>query len=502
MPTVIHQLRTVQKPLDGMSYVIQCSDSSLIVVDGGMDQGDADKLIGFLKKITGEEKPVVEAWFITHNHADHTLCFIDFAERLTDSLTVKKLVFNFMPDDFYLNAEPACIPERIRFEAAADRLPGLERVTPKSGDVCTYGDTKIEFLFSASETKVVNGGKGMTVNDTSLVFRVWADGQSVLFLGDVENGGNEVLIEKYGKALKSDVCQVAHHGFVSSTSEFYDIVDPEILLWPSGVRNLKVYCSQIETDRHLVKDLHVRDVYLAGNGDVSLEMPIKPRKEPFIPNVWDSVLRELTPDLTVNKASRAPSLDDPFDPEWYASPRFEAKNDLWGKGGPGEDTAFFRILWSEDALYVKARFNKTPVSDPARFDSMRSDCVRFSLTERPIRDNLSFWKHFAADPYFIEKIRFYHEPKNIGGKALINSLPERCESRSFADENGFTVCAAISFCGHHVPGDIIGFNIEFNGIRSPGAVRAYSLSFAAEGDFLPYHITPSSLAFAELKSKD
>ncbi|MBQ9545622.1 MAG: MBL fold metallo-hydrolase, partial [Clostridia bacterium] len=286
MKTVIHQLKTMQKPLDGMSYVIQCSDSSVVVVDGGMDKGDPEKLIGFLKKITGLQTPTVAAWFITHNHADHTYCFMDFAERLTDSLIVKKLVYSFMPEWFYLNAEPACVPEKKRFEAAADRIPGLERVTPHAGDVYSFGDTLFEILYTAEDTPIVNEGRGMTVNDSSLVFRVRAEGQTVMFLGDIEKGGNGVMIKRYGRSLKSDVCQVAHHGFVSSTAEFYDLVDPEILLWPISMRNLKVYCPKIEVDRHLVKEMSVNDVYLAANGDVSLEMPIKVREEPYLPKIF------------------------------------------------------------------------------------------------------------------------------------------------------------------------------------------------------------------------
>ena len=75
MSTVITQIRTTERRLDGMCYVIRCDNGSTLVVDGGMDDGEAELLIDFLKESSGTEIPVVDAGFFTHNHADHTFCF-------------------------------------------------------------------------------------------------------------------------------------------------------------------------------------------------------------------------------------------------------------------------------------------------------------------------------------------------------------------------------------------------------------------------------------------
>ncbi|MBQ9543866.1 MAG: hypothetical protein IJV00_01915, partial [Clostridia bacterium] len=188
----------------------------------------------------------------------------------------------------------------------------------------------------------------------------------------------------------------------------------------------------------------------------------------------------------------------PDDPVWNASPLMEANCDYWREPGPDGDTAYFRLLWDKNTLYINARLNKTFVSDPGRHGSLNCDCVRVYLTERPVRDTLTLWSDFTPDPGFLDNVKFFPEAKNIGGNDVFNTLPERSESRSFVDEKGFSVCAALKFAGKHSAGDIIGFNVEFNGVRAPGTRRAYSLNYVPETDALPCHVAPSSLAFAEL----
>ena len=73
--TVLHQIKTKGITLDGMSYVIQAEDGSLIVIDGGMNE-DADDLFAYLQRLCGGDKVTVDLWIITHAHADHYNCFM------------------------------------------------------------------------------------------------------------------------------------------------------------------------------------------------------------------------------------------------------------------------------------------------------------------------------------------------------------------------------------------------------------------------------------------
>ena len=498
MKTVIHQLKTDGKTLDGMSYVIGCADGSLIAVDGGMPYGDAKILLDFLKKLTGSDKPVLDAWFFTHNHLDHTGAFFEMAEKYADQLTVRKLVVDFLSEEFYAAAQPACVPELRRFIEDQKRFPGLEVVTPSAGDVYSYGDTKIEILYTASDLPVIDGGRGNTVNDTSLVFRVHAAGQTVLFLGDVQKAGDDVMIARYGKALKSDVCQIAHHGCGASTSEFYSYVDPSVLLWPVGADRFDAVIRCVAADIFLLSSPNLEDVYLAGHGSVSLEMPIRARVAPFLPKIEKPVPKELEGEIVVPRAAAAPELD-PAAPAWEDAIRLDAVNDVNpAKGeGAGNDSAFAKLLWADNALFMLLRFNKKIVFDPERHGSTNCDCIRAYITESPVTDPFTDWSVFRGDPRFENRLKFFPEPKTFSGTAQESSAPELCTSRVFTDGKGFTVCAKRSFSDRRSSGGLISVGVEFNGVREAGKQREYCLSFL-EKTVLPYYEFPFRLVFARL----
>ena len=73
------------------------------------------------------------------------------------------------------------------------------------------------------------------INDTSIVIRMLADGQSVLFLNDLGAIGGRRLLATYGEALKSDIVQMAHHGQGGVNKDVYQAIDATVHLWPTPV---------------------------------------------------------------------------------------------------------------------------------------------------------------------------------------------------------------------------------------------------------------------------
>ncbi|MBQ9544857.1 MAG: MBL fold metallo-hydrolase [Clostridia bacterium] len=487
MKTTVHQLKTLGATLDGMCYVIQCDDGSTLVIDGGMPGGDAALLVEFLKKLAGDKKPVIDAWFFTHNHLDHTGAFFETAEMFADQVTVKKIIHRFLSEEFYSNCQPACVPELKRFIDDFAFFPGVEIVTPLAGDEFRFGSARIEILYTAADLPIKEGGKDNLVNDTSLVFRLWAEGQSVLFLGDVQEAGDNVMIERYGESLRSDVCQVAHHGAEASTVSFYKYVDPSILLWPRKAADMQYFMRMVPADVFLACGANVRDVYLAGHGNVSLEMPIRARETPYLPETVPPEKRDLTPELVIPRAACEPTLEKE-DPVWDDVAAHEAKNDLnvLVRPGPGPDSAGFKMLWKENSLFLRLDFRKKIVSDPSRHGSSNCDCVRFYLAETPTSDPYLAWSDFKTDPGYISDLKLFPEAKIFGDKNLMNTHPDRCESRAYVDENGAVILAKISFASPHKSGDLIAFNVEFNGIREAGRGREYSLNYIEKKRFYHY----------------
>ena len=74
-------------------------------------------------------------------------------------------------------------------------------------------------------------------NDHSCVVRIEGSGGSALLTGDVEAGGEQALVARWGEGLATDVLVVPHHGSAtSSTPGFLDAVSPSIALFSAAGR--------------------------------------------------------------------------------------------------------------------------------------------------------------------------------------------------------------------------------------------------------------------------
>ena len=465
--TVLHQLQTMEKTLDGMSYVIEAEDGSLIVIDGGMDE-DADPLYEYLKKLCGGKEPVVDLWIITHAHADHYNCMMTVAERHGHEITVKKVMFDFPEKSFFEWIEPVVLRELERFERAVSLFKGMEVTVPHSGDRYRFGQTRIEILYTASDLPPFRGARiPQTTNDGSLVFRLVASGQSVLFLGDVQKAGNEVLIQRYGDALKSDVCQVAHHGHFSSTSAFYDLVDPEILLWPVRASALEELASTVEASYHLLANLRVKDVILAGHGSRRLELPITASVAPFLPKITPRH-REVAAQLSIPEASRPPRLSDPLDAVWQEGLAFDLTPCMKTQE---KGVCAGRLLWRDDALFIMTRAVHPIIpSEPSLIGTGNSNNLRLSYSEEATGNIFLTWDACPKEG-FIEKLKFYPDEKHFAQGWAHCSEEDRCEYRVFTDGDAFTVCVRLPFETPKQKGDFIGLNLEFTLMDADGYHR-------------------------------
>lgn len=477
MSTVLNQLKTLGIGLDGMSYVIECDDGSIVVIDGGM-YGDAEGLLKYLKKITKKDVPTVDAWFITHNHADHTFCFMAMAEKHASEIRVKKVVVSFATEEFYANCQPETVPEMHRLIADVALFEGAEIVDPSAGDVFTFGSARFDILYTCKDLPIVNGGRGMRTNDTSTVFRLTAEGQTVLFLGDVEAAGNAVLIEKYGKALKSDVVQMAHHGELSSTAEFYRYVDPDIVLWPMGesqyYERLYSMTAAYEANLTLLTKLHVKDVFIAGMGNLRAELPLKPCVAPFrIEPMEESALG--VPVRGIVHTDELPDIRNIFDPVWDKADSFEPANRLGKYDGA---KALVDLLWNEKALALRVRVTSRNVLTPSDPGAVKAnDCcnARLHFSELPVTDMRDRWEHEHFNAF--RDLRLYPEIKD-GMPQKYNNGDGFVSSYGELRADGFTVCALIPFKGERKRGDVIGLHTEINLNDAPGGARTAQLILA------------------------
>ena len=87
-----------------------------------------------------------------------------------------------------------------------------------------------------SKEQLLETSAGM--NNESLVVKLTYGGRSLLFPGDLERAGEEVVVSRAGSLLKSDILLAPHHGSrYSCSTAFLEMVRPRICIISSGHGN-------------------------------------------------------------------------------------------------------------------------------------------------------------------------------------------------------------------------------------------------------------------------
>lgn len=241
----------------GNSYVIVTDKGHVIIMDGGFDK-EAWFLRGFLGCIGNE----VEAWFISHPHADHMGAL---NEILKDPQDLKvKVIYHSRMCEASLNLEPQ--KDGHEFYALLDqnKVPVVD--IQQCGKVITIDGTSIKVL-GVNNPEITNN----PYNNNSMILRVWDRRKSVVFLGDAGvECGEKVLNSPYRSDLDCDYIQVAHHGQSGCNEKFYKTVKFHACLWSTplwvwnndnghGVNsaNLKTFETRRWMDEKGIKEHHV-----------------------------------------------------------------------------------------------------------------------------------------------------------------------------------------------------------------------------------------------------
>ena len=234
-------------------YIIKTGGGRLVVIDGGIDGEGRDRppFLGYaLRAVTGlcEDDPLtVDAWFLSHAHCDHfrELGKLMSACKSPEQLTVNRFIFDFPPyetDEFPFRGGDEQMFSDLK--AGFDHYAALHGIA-YSGESyfdavngCNVSGKMIE----AGQVIDVDGVKfemmqtwdisdGTDTNSSSLVFRMHANGKTMLFLHDLGRSGGRRLLEKYGEALRSDAVHMAHHGQAGVDEDVYRAINAEKRVW-------------------------------------------------------------------------------------------------------------------------------------------------------------------------------------------------------------------------------------------------------------------------------
>jgi len=210
-----------------MGFVIVTENDNAIVIDGGRST-DSENLL----KTIGDRH--ISAWIFTHAHNDHIGAFMALYEngRFSD-LDIEKIYYNFpslellenknVPDYEYYSSD---INEMLpAFYAIEEKIKHL-LIKVEKGDSIIIDGIKFDFLYTYRSGLTSN-----TINDSSIVFKVYAGKTTLLFLGDLGPDGGDILFRESRDLLKADIVQMAHHGHMNVAFEVYSAISPKACLW-------------------------------------------------------------------------------------------------------------------------------------------------------------------------------------------------------------------------------------------------------------------------------
>lgn len=219
----------------GMSYAVKLCDGSFLLIDGGNPSDtDVENLYAFLKKdLKCEEKPRVAMWFFTHAHTDHIGLAVKFLKRYKNDVEISSFAHQF-PDCDKINV--ACdLPEEK--EMMLSLLSAMEENYPKAEVYCMH--TGQRYYFAGAVLEVLSSMDNsfpslyFSLNDTSVITKLTFDsGKTLMLLADASHHVSRQLAATYGKSLKSDYLQMAHHGLIGGDIELYRLINPDVCLWP------------------------------------------------------------------------------------------------------------------------------------------------------------------------------------------------------------------------------------------------------------------------------
>ena len=211
----------------GNSFVFQLKNGHFIINDGGCEF-EIQYLYDYLKTLVPEgEKPVIEAWLITHMHRDHCGLINSIAEepeKFAHQVYVEGFYYN-EPNDNIIAMAPGCLSNIIYLKQAAEfcqtskgEQPKIYR--PQIGQRYYFCDITMDILLSQEVIEMDMIAEDLNDSSTWCVYTI--EGQKGLFVGDGERGGMRKVMAIYdSEYLDFTMFTLPHHGF-NTRNDFTD----------------------------------------------------------------------------------------------------------------------------------------------------------------------------------------------------------------------------------------------------------------------------------------
>lgn len=246
---------------NGLCMVLTLGDGRFVIFDSGYMKSDSDRLLQYLRENNRREDGItIAAWILTHGHEDHYGAFVHFVRAYSDCVTVQY---------FMLNPVLNCGEGTDALIEVADMIkknyPHSNILIPHSGMKFQFSNLQMEVLFNHED---VLPKRVLTINDASVVTKISANSKTLLMMGDCQ--WCVPLVQRaMQEYVKCDILQVPHHGDSGGTQEFYNVVDPETVIYTTSLEKFKQENSTdwyLAPNYYLLNNLHVKNVVVADDG--------------------------------------------------------------------------------------------------------------------------------------------------------------------------------------------------------------------------------------------
>lgn len=249
------------------------SSDTFIIIDGGWAENESQ-----VRELIAQHNNHVDAWYVTHFHADHVAA-LNAILSSPQGVTIDHIYAPPIDYDYYIEVAkdwdlPNTYTDFITFVNSWNRDKNVLRYVIE-GDTFSYPNLEISIYHSWEDRMLHNEKYDDIPNNASLVIKVQAPTDSILFLADCHSPwvGEELLDHYTKEELSSTYLQVGHHGSSSLPREFYESLSlPQTALFPAPE------WLMMSTD-HDVKDLaayfRVNEIDVVDHSKGATSFPLK-----------------------------------------------------------------------------------------------------------------------------------------------------------------------------------------------------------------------------------
>lgn len=208
----------------GDAIYILTPNKKSIVIDGGidfyrLDNGDIIKGREIFRFLERNKITKLDVIILSHSHPDHTKGLV----KVLNEISVQKVY-----ESGYNENEPEYLE---CMDIVKNRKIPLEKILEGSS-IDIDKDLQIE-VFGPEKSSPFEDS-----NDNSIIFKLTYKSISFLFTGDAENDEEQIVSDKYGRNLCSDIMKAPHHGSSDSLNfNFLGSVNPRVLVISCGMDN-------------------------------------------------------------------------------------------------------------------------------------------------------------------------------------------------------------------------------------------------------------------------